>query len=62
MDVNFIDIEFADKNIHKPVTLKDDINIMMGTMNYKGAVLASKSQLNEDEYEDEFNMQKNAFS
>ena len=41
-DFNYIDIDFADKGFHKPLILKDELNICMGVMNYKGALIASR--------------------
>lgn len=55
-EFTFVDIEFADKDFHRTIILKDDLNISMGTMNYSGALLASKSLgfVNEDEYEENY--------
>ena len=53
-EFSFLDIDFSDKTFHKNVRTRDVYNISMGTMNYMGAILASKAEsVNENEYENE---------
>jgi WD40 repeat protein len=49
-----IDIEFDDKTYHPTIVLTDFAGISMGTMNHRGAVMASRfKEQNDNEYEDE---------
>ena len=43
--MRFIDVEFEDKTIHRNIHIPDNRNFVMGALNQKGLILASKDNI-----------------
>ena len=53
-ELNNIEIEFSDHDLHSKILMENTDNIMFGDLNEKGFILASYGkEINEDEYEEE---------
>ena len=49
-----IDVDFTDKNFHRNLSINDDFNCSMASLNYSGLMIASKAEQQDlDNYEED---------